>query len=284
MLSEMILQQFIKAVLIRVGLATSLLLIAQGASSAPKKVLLLEWHGSDESSIQAVDHRHWQRIINAYLVGEKQQNYFNYAAAKDDSLLGLDEYIESLVQINPLLLNRKEQRAYWINLYNSATIQLLLQNFPTTSITKIGRGLFSFGPWDDDILTVNQIALSLNDIEHGILRPIYDDPRIHYAVNCASLSCPNLMATVFTAENTEQLLEQAASDYINHPRGVMIKNGQLVLSSIYDWFQEDFGGNETGVFTHLRQYAKPDLLQNIKTVENERPRYTYDWGLNQIKQ
>ncbi|MFT5421829.1 MAG: hypothetical protein ACI9D5_002589 [Candidatus Endobugula sp.] len=277
------LQQCIKVVLIRVGLTTSLLLMTPSVLSAPKKVLLPEWEGSDESSIQVVDHRGWQRILNDYLLVEGQQNYFNYAAAKDDSALGLDQYIESLAQINPLFLSRKEQQAYWINLYNSATVQLLLQHYPTVSITKIGRGLFSFGPWNDDILTVNQTALSLNDIEHGILRPIYADPRIHYAVNCASLSCPNLMLTAFTADNAEQLLEQAASDYINHPRGVMVENGQLVLSSLYDWFQEDFGGNEVGVFTHLKAYAKPELLQKIKTLENQRPRYTYDWGLNQKK-
>ena len=103
------------------------------------------------------------------------------------------------------------------------------------SITKLGKGFFSFGPWDDKTLTINNKELSLNDIEHRILRPIYNDARIHYAVNCASYSCPNLAAQAYTVENMDQLLDKGAEHYINHPRGVSIKNNKLTLSSIYSW-------------------------------------------------
>ncbi|MCV5656507.1 DUF547 domain-containing protein, partial [Escherichia coli] len=83
-----------------------------------------------------------------------------------------------------------------------------------TSITKLG-GLFSFGPWDQDVIIINGKSLTLNDIEHRILRPIWQDPRTHYAVNCASLGCPNLQTQAFTAENTQALLESAAKTFIN---------------------------------------------------------------------
>jgi len=261
------------------------------AISAPKKVLLQEWQASDESSVIVVDHSLWQQVLDQYVVERNQQTYVQYALLKqaqskevDDSAqpLMLDRYLEYLATVNPLTLSRQEQQAYWINLYNAATVQLIVQRYPVTSITKLGKGLFSFGPWNDNIITVNQQKISLNDIEHGILRPIYDDPRIHYAVNCASFSCPNLLSTAFTGVNAEVLLEKGARDYINHTRAVSVKDGELVLSKIYDWYQGDFGGSEEGVISHIKQYANSGLLEQLNTVNANKIRYAYDWTLNEL--
>jgi hypothetical protein len=261
------------------------------AISAPKKVLLQEWQASDESSAIVVDHSLWQQVLDQYVVERNQQTYVQYALLKqaqpkqtgDNTQSSiLDRYLEYLATVNPLTLSRQEQQAYWVNLYNAATVQLIVQRYPVTSIIKLGKGLFSFGPWNDNIITVNQQKISLNDIEHGILRPIYDDPRIHYAVNCASFSCPNLLTTAFTGVNAEVLLDKGARDYINHTRAVSVKEGELVLSKIYDWFQEDFGGSEAGVLAHISEYANASLLQQLNTVNANKIRYAYDWTLNEL--
>ena len=119
----------------------------------------------------------------------------------------------------------------------------MLSHFPLASIgdINISPGLFVRGPWGAKILTVEGEKLSLDDIEHRILRPIWKDNRVHYALNCASLGCPNLQPTAYTSENSEALLDNGARDFINHPRGVSIQKGKLQVSSIYVWFQEDFG-------------------------------------------
>lgn len=133
---------------------------------------------------------------------------------------------------------------------------------------------FSFGPWDQDILTINGQELSLNDIEHRILRPIWQDKRIHYAVNCASLGCPNLSAKTFTSDNTQSLLKQAELNFISSSKGVNMTNGKLELSSIYDWYEVDFGG-EQGVLEYLSRF-KPEIQQT-----NKKPSYQYNWALNE---
>lgn len=143
----------------------------------------------------------------------------------------------------------------------------------------ISPGLFSFGPWDKKLLTIEGEAVSLNDIEHRILRPLWRDPRIHYALNCASLGCPNLDAKAFSARDMNARLDAAARAFINHPRGARFEDGELVVSSIYDWFMEDFGGDEAGVLAHLRQYAAPALAEKL-AKHGRLDRSTYDWRLN----
>ena len=267
-----------------------LFFISHIAISAPKKVLLQEWQASDESSVIVVDHSLWQQVLDQYVVERSQQTYVQYNLLKQDQSNNntqssiVDQYLEYLATVNPLTLSRQEQQAYWLNLYNAATVQLIVRNYPVSSITKLGKGLFSFGPWNDDIVAVNQQKISLNDIEHGILRPIYDDPRIHYAVNCASFSCPNLLTTAFTGENIEALLDKGARDYINHTRAVLVKDDELVLSKIYDWFQEDFGSSEEGVISHIKQYANSDLLEQLNAVNSNKIRYAYDWKLNELNE
>ena len=150
------------------------------------------------------------------------------------------------------------------------------------TITNISFSFFSFGPWDEDLLSVEGVELSLNDIEHRILRPIWKDKRTHYALNCASLGCPNLLPQAFTYLNTESLLEQGARDYINHPRGVKIQGENLILSKIYEWYQADFGGNEEGVIKHLQRYSKNKKLDYLHADDLE-IEYQYNWRLNSEK-
>lgn len=157
----------------------------------------------------------------------------------------------------------------------------MLDNVPVRSIRDIdiSPGLFGDGPWGKKLATVEGVGLSLNAIEHRILRPIWRDPRIHYAVNCASIGCPNLQLHAFTADSLDQLLDKAAHDYVNHPRGCRIENGKLVVSSIYVWFQQDFGGNDQAVIGHLELYAESELKAKLLNATRIGA-HQYDWQLN----
>lgn len=123
--------------------------------------------------------------------------------------------------------------------------------------------------------------MRLDDIEHRILRPIWMDPRIHYAVNCASIGCPNLQAQAFTAKNAQGLLTKAAREYVNHPRGVRIGDDLLILSSIYVWFEPDFSANG-GLIGHLRRYADPTLAGKLDGRDGPDD-HEYDWRLNDTR-
>lgn len=122
--------------------------------------------------------------------------------------------------------------------------------------------------------------MSLDDIEHGVMRPTFRDPRVHYAVNCASVGCPNLRPRAWRAASLEADLDDAARAFVNHPRGVsVLADGRLRVSSIYQWFREDFGGNEAGVIAHLRQHAAPPLAAQLAQAGSIAG-HDYDWALN----
>ena len=175
--------------------------------------------------------------------------------------------------------NRPEQLAYWINLYNALTVDAVLRRYPVTSILDIALtpGLLNRGPWDAKLAHFAGESLSLNDIEHRIARPIWRDPRVHYALNFAAIGCPNLAVTAYTGENVERMLDAAARAYVGHPRGVTLRMGGLTLSKIYAWYAEDFGG-EVGIIDHLARYAPPDLALRLTTTPIKA--YAYDWALN----
>jgi hypothetical protein len=202
-----------------------------------------------------------------------------YSAVTTADRARLDQYLIQLQRVAIREFPRPEQKAFWINLYNALTVQVILQNYPLESIRDIKSGWFSAGPWDLKLAKVAGEELSLNDIEHRILRPIWKDSRVHYAVNCASLGCPNLQPAPFTAENTERLLDQAARDYVNSPRGVNFSGSKLILSSIYDWFQPDFGDSEQGVLSHLKKFASSELAGKLNGSQ-ESISYDYSWVLN----
>lgn len=245
------------------------------------------WSASNESNNAQINHQAWHKILDTYLVDNDPSgvNLFNYASAAKKSSTALNIYINTLSRIDPRTYNKAEQKAYWINLYNALTVKLIIDNYPVKTITKLGESIFSFGPWGDNAITIAGEELSLNDIEHNILRPIYNDKRIHYAVNCASYSCPNLAASAFTSANMEQLLNQGACDYINHERAVNFEEENLVLSSIYKWYIEDFGGDIKPLINHLLSCAHPKLKTKLQAfLKNDGDvSYDYDWSLNETK-
>ena len=257
--------------------------------AAPQAELWPKWDKYDDSSTTKVDHSQW--VLQDYLVTDDHSgvNLVRYSKVTESDRKKLDAYLDKLQQVKVTGLNLEEQKAYWINLYNALTVKVVLDHYPVKSIRDINLssgllGIFTGGPWKAKLIKVEGEELSLDDIEHRILRPIWRDNRVHYAVNCASIGCPNLQPQPFTAENTDSVLNKAARDYINHPRGVtVISTDKIMLSSIYDWFQKDFGGSREGVLQHLQKYAEPRLAQRLKNFQGKID-YQYDWTLNDARQ
>lgn len=189
--------------------------------------------------------------------------------------------VQTLESNNPSMMEDDEAKAAWINLYNAATLAVIAEAYPVNSIREIDRGggFFGSGPWKDRFLMVEGEELSLDDIEHKKLLKRFKDPMVHYALNCASRSCPNLAAQPFTADNLQSLMEDNARAYINHKRGLEIRDGGIVASKIYSWYAKDFGGAK-GLKSHWMQWAEPELAASINAAKISG--YDYDWSLNNV--
>ncbi len=234
-----------------------------------------------------LDHAPWARLLETYLhEGEGgAPNRFDYGSLKaaGEDRAALQAYIASLEAVDPAALARDEAYAFWVNLYNALTVEVIVRHYPVASIRDIGisPGLLSIGPWGKKLVTVAGRELSLDDIEHGILRAEFGDSRVHYAVNCASMGCPDLAAGPYTGSDLDAMLDRAARAYVNSPRGARAEGGKLAVSSIFKWYMKDFGGTEEGVLAEIRKYADPDLaaaLENVSGIAS----YEYDWSLNDV--
>ncbi len=256
-----------------------------GATQVPAADAWTRWSAFEESSTVTIDHSDWQALLDTYLVpgADGEANKVDYAslAASEEDRDRLELYITSLEAVEVDTLGKNEQFAFWANLYNAATVRVILDHYPVSSIRKINisPGFFSSGPWGAKLVSVDGERLTLDDIEHRILRPIWKDPRVHYAVNCASIGCPNLPAKPFTGKTLEQDLEAAARAYINSPRGAMFQGNALRVSKIYDWYSEDFGKGTANLIAHLRSYAEGDLAEKLENTTRVQG-YDYDWSLN----
>ena len=254
---------------------------------APSADLWERWQNHDASSTATVNHSAWTALLKKHLTpaqnGVARLDYKAFAGSTADRAT-LKGYLSTLASTPISTLNRDEQMAFWINAYNALTVEVVLDAYPVVSIRDIdiSPGLLASGPWGADVITIEGEALTLNDIEHRILRPIWNDPRLHYAVNCASIGCPNLQPVAWTGKTLNATLDKAARQYINDPRGVTIKDGDVIVSRIFDWFLPDFGGNETGVLAHLKQYADSDLKAQLEQI-NDLDSTEYDWTLNDVK-
>lgn len=244
--------------------------------------LMPHWKASNAASKKTVDHGDWDALLKRYIRMDKTGlNRFAYGKITKSDKARLNRYIENLSKVKVTGFNRDEQLAYWLNLYNALTIKVIVDHYPVRSIRDIdiSPGVFSNGPWGKKLVKVEGRELSLDDIEHRILRPIWRDPRIHYGVNCASIGCPNLQDMAFTGKNAGQLLTIGARQYINSPRGVTIDSNKVTVSKIYSWFAYDFGNSEKGVLSHLMKYAEPKLADQLKKLGRIH-NAEYDWGLN----
>jgi hypothetical protein len=266
-------------------LLTSIALISFSSilQAAPKADLWPYWDVHDARSQVNVDHSAWQAFLDQFVQANADGvNRVAYQRAmRGDGRVRLNAYIASLSAIDPRRLNSTEQLAYWINLYNALTVEVVMRYPRKRSITKMGERWFSVGPWDDELAQIAGQPVTLNDIEHRILRPIWRDHRIHYAVNCASLGCPNLSKTAYRHDNVDGLLAVGEHSYINHPRGVAFADKGLRLSEIYDWYGDDFATDEQALLTYLAD--QHDSLGERLRQYRGRIQYAYDWQLNSVE-
>lgn len=270
--------------------------LATGAAwGAPQAELWPRWEAHEAGSTVTVDHSAWGEFLERYLITDHDSgvNLVRYSEVDERSRTALNSYISKLEATAVSGLNRNEQIAYWLNMYNAVTVRLILDHYPVESIRdiKISGPVFNRHPWDAQLVTVEGEELSLNDIEHRIIRPIWQDERIHYAVNCAALGCPNLHPLPFSGEDYSEQFDSAAREFINHPRGTRFEGNRLHASSIFDWYESDFRlpqsseGSLAGVVSHAIEYAEPERAEQLRSYQaaeyRPRPRYDYDWSLNE---
>lgn len=252
-------------------------------TSGPKADLDPFWKPiAIDADREDVSHSDWQGVLDDYLVVESPGvNRFDYEGLQIDADPRLDRYIDSLSDIDPRSLPQQAQMAYWINLYNALTVRLIRDSFPVSSITELGGGLLSRGPWNDELVSIAGRALTLNDIEHRILRPVFEDYRIHFAVNCASIGCPDLSPLAFTADNLEEQLDSLTRVFLRDPRGLEFAQGELRLSKIFQWFRDDFGNNEQEMVNTLARYVDESRAERLRSFSGK-INYRYDWSLNSL--
>lgn len=221
-------------------------------------------------------HDEWTALLATHV----DNGRVDYLGFKQDEAL-LDGYLEKLAAADPGLYSDAEQLAYYINGYNAYTVKLILDNFksgkPVSSIKKIG-GLFS-SPWSIEFAVLGGESLTLDNIEHDIIRPRFGDPRVHFAINCASKGCPPLMNQAYAGDMLEQQLDYSTSAFLNNPSNSSFSGNTLYVSKIFKWFSEDFNGDVTGFVT---RYAQGELLDFITTTEGslQIKFLDYDWSLN----
>lgn len=269
-----------KRALLLLVLGPALLLALNPVNAAEEARLMERWLVNDALSTRTVDHSPWQKILDTYLIKTSAGTLFDFAGVAEEDIGLLDRYLGELSRTDVDRLNEIEQKAFWINAFNALIVRVVLSEYPVSSINDVGGGFFSSGPWAEKRFRVYLIDLSLNDIYHRILRPIWQDNRVHYALSCAAKGCPNLSALAFEAETLDQALDAAARDFINNGKGILQLNGGSVrLSRLYDWYRDDFGEGQAGVIRHLKSFADIETgvnLKNIKQISG----HAFDWSLN----
>lgn len=169
----------------------------------------------------------------------------------------------------------EEKLAYWINAYNAFTIKLIIDNYPVKSIKDIKKGIPTINSvWDLKFFEIGGEKMDLNHIEHAILRKDFEEPRIHFAIVCASQSCPKLLNEAFTAEKLEAQLQQQAVDFVNDGSKNEFDKDEIRISQIFNWFKGDFTKGQT-IQEYLKQFAKDDFKSDAKVKHLD-----YDWSLN----
>ncbi len=227
-----------------------------------------------ESSAAPVSHQIWDELLKKHVSPNGDVNYKGFIS---DSIK-LNQYLQRLTENPPSETNwtKNEQLAYWINAYNAFTIQLIIRNYPLKSIKDIGGKIPKVNsPWDIKFFFIGEEKMDLNTIEHNILRKKYDEPRIHFAIVCASKSCPVLLNEAFVSEKLEAQLARQTKEFLKDDFRNKITVDKVQLSKIFDWFKSDFT-TKGSLIDFLNQYAPVKINADVKISYLD-----YDWGLNE---
>lgn len=237
-------------------------------------------------NLSAQTHQIFTELLNKYV----KNGLVDYKSLKNDNQL--DNYLDQLSSTNPDEFTHDEKLAFWINVYNAFTLKVVSVNYPINSITELHTGgkligyLIGKTVWDKEFIKISEKKYSLNDIEHKILRKM-NEPRIHFAVVCASISCPEISAEAFEADKLEIQLEKSVRKFLNDSsrNHFDLKNRKAYISKIFSWFKEDFGGTDENILNFVLNYLPYDLQVDLKNnFANWSIVYkSYNWDLNEIK-
>lgn len=222
----------------------------------------------------AITHEAWNKLLAVNVSEDGQVNYKGFNQSRDS----LQHYLELLSNNPPNTIkwSKEEQLAYWINAYNAFTVELILQHYPVNSIKDIGGDIpMVNSPWDIKFFKIGGVDFDLNTIEHEILRKQFNEPRIHFAINCASVSCPILLNKAYTAIDVESQLKQQAIYFVNNPKKNQFKENEVEISGIFNWFEKDFTKNGT-LIDFINQYSKRPIRSDTNVKFG-----VYNWNLNE---
>ncbi len=222
---------------------------------------------------EAADNSLYGELLNKYV----KNGLVDYQGIKNEEAV-LDEYLKILENTNVKALSADEQFAFYVNSYNAWTIKLILGAYPEIKSIKELGNIFKT-PWQKKIVRINGEVITLDDVEHKILRKKFKDPRVHFAVNCASRSCPPLISEPYRGSNLNQQLDQSTRAFINDPESNYLKGNKLYVSKIFKWFPEDFDDDILGFFL---LYAEGDFKKELEARKDKiKIEYLhYDWSLN----
>ncbi len=221
----------------------------------------------------AVDNSVYAELLKKYV----KEGVVDYQGFKNEETK-LEQYLKVLEKTDSSKLSRNEQFAFYINAYNAWTIKLILSGYPGVKSIKELGSIFK-SPWKKELARIDGDMVTLDHIEHGILRPRYKDPRVHFAINCASKGCPPLRSEPYRGDLLDRQLEEMTRAFINDPKRNRLEVKTLYVSRIFKWFKEDFG-NDIVIF--FLQYAQGDLKKALESrrEEIEVQYLSYDWSLN----
>lgn len=228
-----------------------------------------------DSNSQPISHAVFDSLLRQHV---NEAGLVDYEGFIQDSVQ-FKEYLQLLSKHHPndQHWTREERIAYWINAYNAFTIKLIMDHYPVASIKDIKNGIpFVNTVWDIKFINIEGAEYDLNNIEHGILRPKYEEPRIHFAVNCASISCPKLQRFAYTGEKLDEQLNEAARDFLNDPDKNKLSTDKIALSKILNWYWGDFKDQYDSRAELVNKYV--DEVQVNPDAEVDF--LDYDWGLN----
>lgn len=223
-----------------------------------------------------VDHGIFAELLGKY-VKQSRVDYRGFKAEEKK----LDAYLNVLETTDTVKLNRSEQFAFYINAYNAWTIKLILSGYPgISSVWDLG-GRFFDKPFKKEFIRLDRKKVSLDHVENTILRPRFKDPRVHFAINCASRSCPPLRAEPYRGEVLDRQLDEMTGAFVNNPESNHLKGNRLYVSKIFKWFSDDFNDDAAGF---VAKYATGDLKKSLVEKKNDlRVAYLdYDWSLNDV--
>ena len=229
-----------------------------------------------QAGTEPISHEFWNQVLGKYV---NVSGLVNYQGLKEDPEILLN-YLALLRSNRPneVRWNRKERLAYWINLYNAFTLKLIIDHYPLESIKDIGSMIqipFINSPWDIETIDFGNEKISLNYVEHQILRKFFEEPRIHFAINCASISCPNLRNEAYVAANIDAQLADQAQRFLKDSTKNIITSESLYLSRIFQWFSRDFD-------VHQTLYENLSIWSGVSINNSATKQFMdYDWSLNE---